>query len=59
MAAQSPTGGHPLGHKGCQQRLEALAGAVNKIKVTIVTGEVGRGWGEGGRNECLGEVGGG
>lgn len=49
MAAESAPGGHPLGHNGCQQRAEALAGAVNKIKVTIVIGEVGRGFWVGGK----------
>lgn len=48
MAAQRAAGGHPLSHNGCQQRAGALAADVNKIKVTIVTGEVGRDWGNGG-----------
>lgn len=44
----SATGGQPLCHNDCQRRSEALAGAVNKIKVTIVTGAMGRGWRDGG-----------
>lgn len=48
MAEQRTTGGQPLSHNGRQHRAEEPAGAVNKIRVTIVTGEVGRGWGGGG-----------
>lgn len=44
MAAWA-SGGHPLGHNGCQQRAEALARVVNNLMVAIVTEEMGRGCG--------------